>query len=166
MASSALLCLSLSLLVVSSQNFPGRGRTAADATHDQIITTATATAASLRSDCYYCRYRQSSIVAHALVVQVTAAAEWILVPLTPSRFLVDKRQGCHLREASKELGRERALLLTCAPARCLSASNHVRPRERVHSFRALRASASGERTRSGGTPPRPCIDTTMRFCGR
>ena len=76
--------------------------------------------------------------AHALVVQVTAAAEWILVPLTPSRFLVDKRQGCHLREASKELGREGALLLllflTCAPARCLSASNHVRPRARARPF--------------------------------
>ena len=91
---------SLSLLVVSSQNFPGRGRTAADATHDQIITTATATAPRRpRSAAIAIIAATASppIVVHALVVQVTAAAEWILVPLTPSRFLVDKRQGCHLR---------------------------------------------------------------------
>ena len=165
LASSALVCLSLFFLVVSSQEF------SSDADHggrrharpnDNCYRDGTPRPSALRRNCYYCRYRQSTpptIVAHALVVQVTAAAaRKILHSLTPSQFLIDRSHGCYLQRGFKELEREgppssHVHLLAAFLRASLSASNHVHVRPRVHSFRASRASA----TRT----PRPC--TTMRF---
>ena len=128
LASSALVCLSLFFLVVSSQEFfpdADHGGLRHARPNDNCYRDGTPRPSALRRNCYYCRYRQSTpptIVAHALVVQVTAAAaRKILHSLTPSQFLIDRSHGCYLREVSKELERGRASLphmCTCSLPSC------------------------------------------------